>query len=51
MIRLNQQKSDTMKNKIYENVLMLSHCAPPRPLETAEGATLDRVKGAPGFML
>ena len=26
MIRLNQQKSDTMKNKIYENVLMLSHC-------------------------
>ena len=27
MIRLNQQKSDTMKNKIYENVLMLSHCA------------------------
>ena len=29
MIRLNQQKSDTMKNKIYENVLMLSHCAIP----------------------
>ena len=29
MIRLNQQKSDTMKNKIYENVLMLCHCAPP----------------------